>query len=313
MMLFRDYIRAAVPCCFIYRCVLITFIVFCINTTSGFAFFCVDKDDSRDGIYQVTQLMDRRDKFKLVLYDNYGNYESSFDKIPILKYKSNKLNAVDEIKINSTIRLFVKRSGPSEESLSDLIYANLKLKKLLDDYRLLQSEQERFRSQIRSISWFDFDLGNRSGKARQKSIGKRYQQIQNDYNQIINKIESRSSSTYRFDTYSKENLAKSLNQLLKQSRVTKSQATVRQKRSILVHDKNGQNLYTDNEQTHNAPPNQLMREKVVSLNDGNDQMPRLFNMLIIGIQYMMSHKVEAIICFLVIIVVFSSLVSSRTK
>lgn len=73
-----------------------------------------------------------------VIYDNFTNPMEKYRQDPVIRPRSDEFMPADVISGNLPIRIAIRYPLSVENSLSNLLYANLKLKGLIEKYRALQ-------------------------------------------------------------------------------------------------------------------------------------------------------------------------------
>ena len=83
------------------------------------------------------------------LYDNFNFFSAKHHNGPIICYGSDNFVPADKIAFNLPINIFIKRSVTPENLLANLIYANLKLKKQLEEYEALQKRVSKLLAELK--------------------------------------------------------------------------------------------------------------------------------------------------------------------
>ncbi len=93
----------------------------------------------------------KKDTSTMVLYDDLSNDPS--DEGPLLFFKSNFFVPIDSISINIPLSIDFKTHITTENTLANFLYANLKLKKLLEEYIDIQDRSIQLREDLKVSVW----------------------------------------------------------------------------------------------------------------------------------------------------------------
>ena len=119
---------------------LIWFWMIIIIAPSPVHSFYHTKDESRPSFFQRERnyVEWRENGRAFVFYDNLNHFTIKSPQEPLIYPKSNEFVPADELTLNVPIHVTLHYGASTDESLANMIYADLKLKKLIEDYINLQ-------------------------------------------------------------------------------------------------------------------------------------------------------------------------------
>lgn len=131
----REWGRLKRAIAFCLSCLLLLFAVYAVNADAYFDLPPPDKKVFRQGERQFDS-MPGADVF--VIYPREDSSLPGEAGEPILHFRSERFVPADEIPINLPIHLALRRPIDAEHDYENMLYANLKLKRLLEEYHALQ-------------------------------------------------------------------------------------------------------------------------------------------------------------------------------
>ncbi len=120
--------------------ILCTTIVLMV-TKSGFAYY--DISDTKDKFhfkYERTASKWGKGERTFVLYDNFSHFSKTLYMEQLIFPNSDNFIPADQIPFNIPLRIIIRKSWTVDNAMANLLYANLKLKKLLDEYEALHKQ-----------------------------------------------------------------------------------------------------------------------------------------------------------------------------
>ena len=232
-----------------------------------------------------------------------------------LLYRSNQLNFADEIELYNFLKR--KYNAPfvsTELSIADIIYSNLELKRLIDEYRGLQEERKALRGQLASVAKFEYKIDTiPSDGAPRDTISYRRQIVSDKYRQIVNQIKSHSPLVNISEDISDVSNFESVVQAIKgiyskrviDSSLKKSTSQTPTESASSSSGKIDQSKGTRQSRLYNEKINSLTRKGVEDL--------WIVSVSVKLLRYIMENKSEvAIYCFMLVFVI-SILSSSRPR
>lgn len=95
----------------------------------------------------------------------------------------------DKIAFSLPVNIFIKRSVTPENLLTNLIYANLKLKKQLEEYEALQKRVSKLLNELK-VSFLESDIIFPQESDKKSSIYKERQSLEQKHQEITRKLKS---------------------------------------------------------------------------------------------------------------------------
>jgi len=234
------------------------------------------------------------------LYDNFNFFSAKHHNKPIICYGSDNFVPADKIAFNLPVNIFIKRSVTPENLLTNLTYANLKLKKQLEEYEALQKRVSKLLAELK-VSFLESDkerqnLGQKHqeiirklkssatlhGSDKESSIYKERQNLEQKHQEIIRKLKSLAT------LHGNENLSaigsgESLAFLLIKQKTSKGSEPL----DVFTHFKT---------ETKTLDPVIMHKynygKRIKTSFDEDTSLPWIFNSLLNVVKYILSHKIE---------------------
>jgi len=137
------------------------FLVFCLLLLADkrytvYAFY-LESDESYISSFQLERISKFSPKRSgvLAVSDNYSYMLEKHGQRPVIHRSSDKFATMDFLEINLPVSIAFYRPGSLDNNLSDIFYADLKLKKLQEEYKRLQ---ERTRKLLAELGVFSAGL-----------------------------------------------------------------------------------------------------------------------------------------------------------
>ena len=292
---------------------LIIFLLLCFwGAGSADAFFRQNDIDAsfvlNQKLGELSSILDRgkigvNDNFHQPLEKTHGG--NNF--IPLSK------NFVEADSINYIIygQHYGRSSFSGDAKLSNLLYANLKFKMLIDEYMALQRDASTIIGDY-AVPFFDLGLKKYRPGYPIESIHWKRAKLVNDQRAVLN--DARLSSSKLFGTIEIAQLRSTESPLavmsgLDNGKVEKVDSFKPIPNDINVapdmsYKKNGGEVQNAEISTGN---------RRINGSDGDIQLPWLFRMFLSLMQYCFKHKYEALIYFFMMIFMISVLAGSRTE
>lgn len=130
------------------------FLVFCLlllaaKRYDGYAFY-LESDESHVSSFQLERISKFSPKRSgvLAVSDNYSYVLEKHGQRPVIHRSSDRFAAMDLIEINLPVSIAFYRPGSLDNNLSDIFYADLKLKKLQEEYKRLQERARKLLAEL---------------------------------------------------------------------------------------------------------------------------------------------------------------------
>lgn len=224
--------------------------------------------------------------------DNYCYPLEKYGHGPTVHFSSNKFVAMDLLEINLPVKVAVYRPASLDNNLSDVFYADLKLKKLREEYKALQ---ERARRLLAGLEVSPVGLSSFAGiphgprPSGQPSMFAEKKQLMREHSNLTK--QSGSNSSLHTD------LRKAL------------ETTVRPLSSSLK--RLSKTIKKDSDNTGAAE--HLTRQYSIRLFHEETFFDRLVGKLFKVATYILSHKLEALFLLFSFILLLKLVVSARTR
>lgn len=239
------------------------------------------------------------------LYDNFNFFSAKHHNEPIICYGSDNFVPADKIAFSLPVNIFIKRSVTPENLLTNLIYANLKLKKQLEEYEALQKRVSKLLAELK-VPFLESDTNFTEKSDKESSIYKERQNLGQKHQEIIRKLNS-SATLHGNENLSAIGSTKSLAFLHSKQKTSKGSEPL----YVFTHFKT---------ETKAVDP-VIMYEynygkRIKTSFDEDTSLPWIFNSLLNVVKYILSHKIEVfLLLFLTImfIIVLLSMLRRRFK
>ena len=240
---------------------------------------------------EKSQAIWNKDEKHFVVYDNFNHFSAKQNNKPIICSGSNDFVPADIINFNIPVNISIKRSITPDNLLANLIYANLKLKKQLEEYEKLQKRANKLLAELR-VPFLD----------KENSVYNEKQNLEQKYQEVIRKLKS-SAKLYGNENLPVINSTKSMAFLLSKQKMSGSSEPVELFDHFNKRTKAGS---VDSVIMHEYNYDKRLRTSF----DEDTSLPWIFRILLNVVSYIMLHKIEALLLFsvtMLIIVLFSML------
>lgn len=232
------------------------------------------------------------------LYDNFSFFSAKHNNKPIICYGSDNFVPADKITFNLPVNISIKRSATPENLLTNLIYANLKLKKQVEEYEALQKRVSKLLNELK-VPFLESDIIFPQKSDKKTSIYKEKQSLEQKHQEIIRKINS-SATLHGNENLSAIGSTKSLAFLLSKQKTSNRSEPL----NVFTHFKT---------ETKTVNP-VIMHEynygkRIKTSFDEDTSLPWIFNSLLNVVSYIMLHKIEALLLFFLTILFIIILLS----
>jgi hypothetical protein len=232
------------------------------------------------------------------LYDNFNFFSAKHHNEPIICYGSDNFVPADKIAFNLPVNIFIKRSVTPENLLTNLIYANLKLKKQLEEYEALQKRVSKLLAELK-VPFLESDIIFPQKSDKKSSIYKERQSLEQKHQEITRKLKSLAT------LHGNENLSaigsnESLAFLHSKQKPSKGSEPL----DVFTHFKT---------ETKTLDP-AIMHEynygkRIKTSFDEDTSLPWIFNSLLNVVKYILSHKIEVFLLLFLTIMFIIALLS----
>ena len=130
------------------------FLIFCLllltdELYDGYAFY-LESNESHVSSFQLERISKFFPKKSgvLAVSDNYSYMLKKHSQRPIIHRSSDRFAAMDILEINLPVSIAFYRPGSLDNNLSDIFYADLKLKKLQEEYKKLQERTRKLLAEL---------------------------------------------------------------------------------------------------------------------------------------------------------------------
>jgi len=239
------------------------------------------------------------------LYDNFNFFSAKHLNEPIICYGSDNFVPADKIAFNLPVNIYIKRSVTPENLLTNLIYANLKLKKQLEKYEALQKRVSKLLAELK-VPFLESNTTPPESSDKENSIYNERQKLEQKHQEIIRKLNSL-ATLHGNENLSAVGSTKSPAFLLSKQKPSKGSEPL----DIFTHFKT---------ETKTVDP-VIMHgynygKRIKTSFDEDTSLPWIFNSLLNVVKYILSHKIEVfLLLFLTImfIIVLLSVLRRRFK
>ncbi len=262
--------------------------------------------------------------------DNFNLFIKDDGTSPILLPHSNYFIAADTININIPIfSMFSHPTQPNKDPLANMLYANLQIKKILEEYAATQKRANDLLGQPRAIMPSGkiaiADSAYKSPSiSREKSQGKQ-QTIKHELDQIQARLAStRTTGTESASsaiTHNSKNKSATKNQIITfrelhnqvkmqtQMSTANSMTHSAQAGKISTHNKLNQNLYEQNTQTE---PRTSSQSRSAYSDSGEISLPWILDLPFKIFNYILAHKITALVVCLILLLLFNFIFGARS-
>ncbi len=160
---------------------------------TGYAYYHIgDNEKPTQYSFCHERMLSRGDERQqhLVIYDNFHSLRKNQDRQQLIYPFSNNFVPLDRIPFEFPLRISIRRSSSVDNSLANLVYANLRIKKLLDEYRELrkltkQKGQNKRSSNAQGLSISEIRENSKDPEAiygKWKELTRKYNADRNNIN-----------------------------------------------------------------------------------------------------------------------------------
>ncbi|MDL1967360.1 MAG: hypothetical protein LWW97_02130 [Deltaproteobacteria bacterium] len=218
------------------------------------------------------------------LYDNFSFFFAKHHNEPIICYDSDNFVPADKIAFNLPVNITIKRSITPENLLTNLIYANLKLKKQVEEYEALQKRANELLKKLK-IPFLESDKIFQQESDKKSSIYKEMQNLKQKHREIIRKLKSSAA------LHGNENLSAIGS--------TKFPAFLHSKQKTSKGSEPLDSFAHFKAETMTVDP-AIMNEynygnRIKTSFDEDTSLPWIFKRLLNAVQYVVSHKIEVLL------------------
>jgi|LGVE01.1.fsa_nt_gb hypothetical protein len=239
------------------------------------------------------------------LYDNFNFFSAKHLNEPIICYGSDNFVPADKIAFNLPINIFIKRSVTPENLLTNLIYANLKLKKQLEEYEALQKRVSKLLAELK-VPFLESDIVFSQESDKKSSIYTERQSLEQKHQEIIRKLNSL-ATLHGNENLSAVGSTKFPAFLLNKQKPSKGSEPL----DIFTHFKT---------ETKTVDP-VIMHgynygKRIKTSFDEDNSLPWIFNSLLNVVKYILSYKIEVLLLLfltIIFIIVLLSVLRRRFK
>ncbi|MBU4099913.1 MAG: hypothetical protein KKH20_00870 [Proteobacteria bacterium] len=225
-----------------------------------------------------------KDEKHFVVYDNFNHFSAKKNNKPIICSGSNDFVPADIINFNIPVDISIKRSITPDNLLANLIYTNLKLKKLLEEYEELQKRAKKLLAELK-VPFLD----------KENSVYNEKQNLEQKYQGVIRELNS-SAQLYGDANLPVINSTKFLPFLLSKQKMSGSSEPL----ELFAYF---------NEEAKAGPvdpvitPEYNYGKRLRTSFDEDTSLPWIFRILLNVVSYIMLHKIEALLLFSVLMVI----------
>jgi hypothetical protein len=267
--------------------------------------------------YDVTHVVHRSDDGEQgfsVLNNDWD--ERRQDDARTLTPRSKIVNAVDNIKLDldfTTTYNYYRSFVSMEFSIADAIYANIQLRKMIEEYQRLLEMQEQFRSQAASISWFDYGLNSDTIDIHRKSVSYQQDKLSDQYSKTARQFGSHSPFFRSYTDIPDPDRIASFAQTSESSNPLKLSSQTIDASNLQAPARMEGTKQSGNLSSKNDKDGSLDQEKYDSSARQNGIGPWIIAVMVNVYKYMMKNKVEAAVYCVFLAFVVSFLSASRNK
>lgn len=257
---------------------------------------------------------------KFVIYDNHTYPVTSGNQIPFISPLTNKFVPADIIIGNLPLTVFFRKNLINEDYLSNLLYANLKMKKILDEYARVQKSAHELIHEIENSEFDHYNTATHMPNSQPGTSPKDY-----EYKEKIenlrkwdgrNKRDKESARIYsNFATKIQHRTGDSLPKV-KSSNISDSQKNNNMLMSWNYSINTTYNLTTNAANQYETREYPVESQNIAGNNyiynhDGETPWLRYFHVKILN--YLMDNKFEALIYLLLLFIPFFISTTSRSR
>jgi hypothetical protein len=248
------------------------------------------------------------------LYDNADCPSRENISYPIITVGSKNFVPADVIDCNIPVRIAISHPIVAENDLANLLYADLKLKKLYDEYKSLQKRTREILAGL-SVPFISQSETNNPKPSREPSVHSKKEEIVRENEIAIRYIPLSSSRLQPIDITSPSD-ADPLTSLFIGRQQSELPTITRSGQQTLdetgKEDVSGSSV--SEQQTEKTPPSDnALQKKNKSLISDKEGVPWIFRIFMKFQDYMFSNPREVIITMLIFALIISFLLSARRR
>jgi len=280
---------------------VLALIIMGLAAANGYSFYHLDEKDKKP-LFQMERRYVSWGKGEraFAVYDNFNHFSTKHHRGPLVCPTSDHFIPADRIAGNIPLRIAIRQPMTVENTLSNLLYANLKLKKLVEEYEALQKESRELLTDL-TIPFVDFGFAKPEQIDKTGSIYSKKEQLAQDSRIVSRFLEVSTATTenaVQSGTTGTRPLAGLLDEQKNREASSRDLSESLQSESLQSGPKDLA-LLLDASQTGLESQDPLsditQRQSARILDDEEVSLPWIFRFLLNIVQYLFSHKIEALI------------------